>query len=77
MRFAVDENFNGKILNKLRERLPELDMVRVQDTPLYGAPDDVVLAWAATENRVLLTRDVQTLVNDAYDRVRAGLPMPG
>lgn len=58
MRFAADENFNGKILNKLRDRLPELDMLRVQDTPLYGAPDPAVLAWAAAENRVLLTHDV-------------------
>jgi predicted nuclease of predicted toxin-antitoxin system len=77
MRFAADENFNGKVLDKLVERLPGLDMVRVQDTALYGATDAAILQWAAIENRVLITHDVQTLVNDAYERVRTGLPMPG
>jgi hypothetical protein len=36
-----------------------------------------VLAWAAREGRVLLTHDFDTLIADAWARVRAGLPMPG
>ena len=35
------------------------------------------MEWAAKENRILLTHDVHTMVNFAYDRVRAGQPMPG
>jgi len=77
MRFAADENFNGKILDTLRQRLPESDIVRVQDTKMYQSSDPDVLAWAAEEGRILLTHDVQTLVDDAYARVRAGLLMPG
>lgn len=77
MQFAADENFNGKVLDGLRLRLPGLDIVRVQDTEMYGASDPDVLEWAAEQERILLTHDVQTLVNDAYDRVREGLPMPG
>lgn len=77
MRFAADENFNGKILDHLIGRLPDLDIVRIQDTVMYQAPDTAVLAWAAQENRILLTHDVQTLVNDAYLRVKQGQPMPG
>ncbi|MGH3992866.1 MAG: hypothetical protein ACRDSN_10440, partial [Pseudonocardiaceae bacterium] len=36
-----------------------------------------VLEWAAAENRVLLTHDVATMARYAYERVEAGLPMPG
>ncbi len=36
-----------------------------------------LLAWAAREGRILLTHDVQTIPRFAYDRVRAGQPMPG
>jgi hypothetical protein len=77
MRFLADENFNGPMLRGLRERIPELDVVRVQDTEIYEAPDPEVLEWAARENRVLLTHDYRTMPKHAYERVREGLPMPG
>lgn len=77
MRFLADENFNGKLLAGLLAALPELDIVRVQDTTRYASPDPELLAWAADEERVLLTHDVQTIAGYAYDRVRQGLRMPG
>ena len=40
-------------------------------------PDPQVLEWAATEKRVLLTHDIQTMVGHAWERVRRGLPMSG
>jgi hypothetical protein len=42
-----------------------------------GTADPVILEWAATEGRVLLTHDRDRIPNFAYDRVRAGEPMPG
>lgn len=39
LRFAADENFNADIVRGLRRRLPELDIVRVQDVGLSGADD--------------------------------------
>ena len=36
-----------------------------------------ILARAAAESRVVLTHDVRTMKDFAYDRVRQGLPMPG
>ncbi|HEX3052488.1 MAG TPA: DUF5615 family PIN-like protein [Aggregatilineaceae bacterium] len=77
MRFAADENFNGHILDRLRQTFEELDVVRIQDTSCYGASDPAVLEWAAQEERILLTHDVQTLVSYAYERIEQGLPMPG
>jgi hypothetical protein len=77
IKFAADENFNNAILRGLLRKMPELDIVRVQDSEISGASDPEVLEWADRENRVLLTHDVQTLTKYAYERVRKGLPMPG
>jgi hypothetical protein len=37
-----------------------LDVVRVQDVGLAETPDPVILAWAAGEERILLTHDRET-----------------
>lgn len=75
--FAVDENFNMQIVNGVLRRLPDADILRVQDAGLEGANDPTVLEWAAREGRVLLTHDVNTLTAFAYERIAAALPMPG
>lgn len=77
LRLATDENFNNDILRGLLRQVPELDVVRIQDVGLSGADDPQVLTWAADEGRVLLTHDVRTITRYAYERVEAGLAMPG
>jgi hypothetical protein len=74
---ATDENFDNRILRGLLHRKPELDIVRVQDVGLLGKGDADILEWAATEGRVLFTHDVKTMKQYAYDRIAAGLLMPG
>ena len=77
LRFAADENLNNDIVRGLLRRAPNLDIVRIQDTELSGADDPTVLAWTARDQRILLTHDVATITKYAYDRIRAGQPMPG
>jgi hypothetical protein len=77
LHLAADENFNNDLLRGIRRRNPDVDVVRVQDAGLSGADDATVLAWAAGEGRVLLTHDVTTLIDTAYQRVVTGLAMPG
>lgn len=77
LRLAADENFNHRIVRGLLRRYPTLDIVRIQDMGLSGADDPTVLAWAAQEQRVILTHDVETFTHYAYERVRAGQAMPG
>ncbi len=77
LRFAVDENFNMHIVSGVLRRLSTVDIVRVQDAGLEGANDAMVLAWVASEGRVLLTHDVNTVTAFAYERTARGLPMPG
>ena len=71
MKFATDENFDGRILEGLRSRLTDLDIVRVQDTKMYQAPDPKLLDWLADEDRVLLTHDKRTIPNYVYDRIKS------
>ena len=77
LRLAADENFNRDIVRGILARRPDLDLVLVQETQLAGADDPTILGWAAQQGRILLTHDVSTMTRHAYDRVRAGLPMPG
>jgi hypothetical protein len=41
-------------------------ILRAPDVGLTGADDETLLAWAADQNRVLLTHDVSTLTAYAY-----------
>ncbi len=77
LRLLSDENFNNDIVRGLLLRRPELDLVRVQNVGLEEADDTAILAWAAENNRVLLTHDRATIPNFAYDRLIAKEPMPG
>lgn len=77
LRFLADEDFNNRIVRGLLRRQPDLDIVRVQDISLGGAPDAVVLAWAAQEERILLTHDVSTVTRIAYERMAAGGEIAG
>jgi len=77
LRFVADENFNNQIVRGLLRRNPELDIVRVQDVGLSQTDDRIILEWAAQQNRVMLTHDVETMTQYAYERVQAGFAMPG
>jgi predicted nuclease of predicted toxin-antitoxin system len=77
MKFLADENFDNTIVKGLLRRKPDIDIVRVQDVGLSGKDDPTVLAWAAQENRILLTHDVATITHHAYERLSKQQSMPG
>ena len=77
LRLASDADVHGQIIRGLRRRMPEIDFVRAQDALPEGTPDPKVLAWAAAENRILITNDRNTMVGFAYQRVAAGEPVAG
>lgn len=77
LRFLADEDFNRAIVRGLSRARPEIDIARVQNVGLRTRDDAVVLNWAATEGRILLTHDAQTMPRHAYERVVNTLPMPG
>jgi len=77
LRLLIDENFDNDIVRGLLRRTTQVDMVRVQDVGLAGAADPDILAWAAQENRILLTHYIETITKFAYERIALGLPMSG
>jgi predicted nuclease of predicted toxin-antitoxin system len=77
LRLASDADVHGDIIRGLRRRLPEIDLVRAQDALPDGAPDTEILAWAATENRVLITNDRNTMIGFTNQRLAVGEPVPG
>ncbi len=63
LRLLVDENFDNDIVRGVLRRSMHVDLLRVQDMGLAGAEDPDVLAWAAQDNRILLTHDVATITS--------------
>lgn len=77
LRLLADENFNGEIVRGLLLRQPGLDIVRVQDIGLAGAEDPEILGWAAENRRIVLTHDLATMSDYAFERVAAAEDMAG
>jgi hypothetical protein len=77
LRLLADENFNDDIVRGLLLRQPDLDIVCVRDVGLTGVDDPDILAWAAANNRIILTHDRATMSDYAYKRVAAGEVMSG
>lgn len=77
IRFATDENIDRRLIAGLMRRVPRIDLGRLQDAGLSGANDPTVLEWAASEGRILLSHDLATMSQAAYNRVALGLTMPG
>lgn len=77
LRLLADENFNDDIVRGLMLRQPDLDIVRVHEVGLGGADDPDILAWAAENNRIVLTYDRATMSDHAYERVAEGKAMAG
>lgn len=77
LRLLSDENFNGDIIRGLFLRQSNLDLLRVQDVGLEGVDDPTILAWAANNERILLTHDRATMPDFAYERLIIEEPMTG
>ena len=75
--FLADEYFPLRVVREVLRQNPSLDIVRIYRAGLSGAEDPEILQWAAGQRRILLTNDRGTVPGFAYERVTAGLPMPG
>jgi hypothetical protein len=77
LRLAADENLISDIVRGLLRRNANINIVRIQDVGLSGADDPRVLAWAASEGRILITHDARSIPRYASQRIVEGLSMPG
>ena len=63
MKWPADENFDNDILRGIRRRVAGFDVVRAQDVAeISGLDDPALLAWATTNDRVVLTHDLSTMI---------------
>ncbi len=72
-----DENFSGDVIRGLFLRKPDLDLVRVQDVGLQEFDDPKILAWAAENDRIVITYDRSTMPDFAYQRLQRDETMSG
>jgi hypothetical protein len=71
VKWLADENFDNDILRGIRRRVAAFDVVRAQDvTEISGLDDPAVLAWATTNDRVVLTHDLSTMIPAMREQVR-------
>lgn len=77
LRFLIDEDMRGPIINGLRLHYPDMDVLSADDVGLRRRADDVLLAWAASRDRVLVSHDENTMTSAAKRRIRAGHDMAG
>jgi hypothetical protein len=73
----TDEDFNGRVIRGLFRLLPDVDLLTASAVGLAGQADSAVISWAAANGRVLVTHDVNTMLDAALDRVHSGQIMPG
>lgn len=71
-----DEDVPGSIIHGLQQ-FGDVNLVRAQDVGLSHTKDSQILDWAGGQGRAIVSRDRQTMVGFAYDRVMRGLAMAG
>lgn len=76
LRLLVDHDFNERILRGVQSRA-EVDALLARAVDLQDKPDAVLLAWAAAEDRIVLSHDLETMPRFVIARVRGGETMPG
>src|SRR4051794_1841451 len=77
LRIFIDQDFDHDILRGLRLRLPELDAITALQARLDRKSDPEILEWAASQRRVIVTHDRNTMTGYAYDRIRMGEAVTG
>jgi predicted nuclease of predicted toxin-antitoxin system len=75
--FLADQDFNENILRGVHRLEPAVEFWKLRDVGLDKASDAEVLAYAASENWIVVSHDVNTMSAAANTRLRAGQPMNG
>jgi hypothetical protein len=77
IRFLADADLNHVTVKGCRRREPTLDFLPANEANFQGVPDPDVLAFAAVENRILVTHDHQTMPGHFGDFLIRGRASPG
>jgi predicted nuclease of predicted toxin-antitoxin system len=76
-RFLADHDLNEHIVHGVGRREPAIEFLRARDVELHERPDAEVLEYAADNQLIVVSHDVNTMSAEAYTRIRAGAPVAG
>lgn len=61
IKFQADADLNERIIDAVRRRNPAIDFQTADEAGIRGLPDPEVLAFAASEDRLLVSHDCNTM----------------
>lgn len=76
-RFLADEDLRNSIIAAVCRLEPTIDFLTVVQAGRSGAPDPEVLAFADTEQRIVVSHDLSTMKAAAEERMALGNTMSG
>lgn len=76
-RFLSDQDLNEHIVAGVIRREPAIEFVRLRDVGLERRPDSEVLTYAAAEGLLVVSHDVNTMIDEAFARLAAREPLGG
>jgi len=77
VRFLADASLNEGIVSGCLRREPAMDFLSANEAGLEGVADPDVLAFAARDNRILVTSDLKTMPRHFGDFLEARGYCPG
>lgn len=77
LRILIDQNFDQRILRGLLRRTSGIDYLTTYEIGFGEASDVEILEWAAQEIRIILTHDINTFPEFAFERMAKGEKISG
>ncbi len=77
IKLLLDVHLPPEAAAALKRRFPDLDVKSIHETDWAALPDEVLLELLDAENRVLVTRDVNTMPGHTKARIAAGKTFAG
>jgi hypothetical protein len=75
--FLADHDLNEHIVAGILRREPALILIRARDIGMHERSDAEVLEYAAEQQLIVVSHDVNTMPAAAFTRIRTGLPVAG
>jgi hypothetical protein len=72
VRFLADHNLNEHIVDGVLRREPAVDFLRIRDVAPVDISDPDLLEWAARNEYMVVSHDVNTMPAYAYERMARG-----
>lgn len=75
--FAHGRKFQPSYTSRIETPLSGSRLSDCAEDQVERAEDPELLSWAAEQNRILITHDINTIPKYAYERIKRGLAMSG